>query len=78
LEELQKTLEEVLEGEKTKPLKDRLEVQFDAPKQKVLGEEATHQSRRLLRISRAVPGLHTSPERCVSGGESVYGNGRGR
>jgi hypothetical protein len=38
-----KTLEEVLEGEKTKPLTGRLEVQFDAPKQKVLGEEATHQ-----------------------------------
>ena len=46
-EELQKTLEEVLEGEKTKPLKDRLEVQFDAPKQKVLGEEATHQRQQL-------------------------------
>jgi hypothetical protein len=33
---------------------------------------------RLLRISKAVLGLQTSPERRVRSGESVYGNGRGR
>ena len=46
-EELQETFEEVLEGEKTKPLTGRLEVQFEAPKQKVLGDEPTHQCQQL-------------------------------
>ena len=83
-EELRASLEVLLEIEKNAPLTGRLEVQFEASKQKVLGDEVAPQRARLdeeLKL-KAAANVESSAEAAylpravrVSGGELVCAHG---